>query len=117
MEGPIRPVPEMAMVFHFVRGSVYSSKEWPFWMRWGWCKASDVLELINSEYNLKWSKRDLLTRFALDRDEIEGSAYITQKPAMGVLMSGAKGPYTFQEYRHSLLVQLEKDKENFYVHR
>jgi|GEM_PF-6255888 len=114
-EGPIRLVPRIGTVFDVVGTTAYKSTSWPFWTRWGWCKIDDILKLINREYNRKWKKRDLLTRFAYEAKDLRGKGSNMKRPPFAVLMSGKHGQFTFTEYSPGLLPQLEKANEDFCV--
>jgi hypothetical protein len=85
------------------------------WSKWGWCKISDVLQLINRDYNLRWKKRDLLVRFALDRQAVDGNRYAETKPALAILTIGSKGGPVFTDYCSSMRSHLERSTFDFYV--
>jgi hypothetical protein len=38
------------------------------WFRWGLCQLDEVVELINKQFGLQWTRRELLQRFAIPRE-------------------------------------------------
>lgn len=39
------------------------------WFRWGLCRLDEVVELINKQFGVRWTKKGLLQRFAIPREE------------------------------------------------
>lgn len=39
------------------------------WFRWGLCRLDEVVELINKQFGVRWTKKGLLKRFAIPKEE------------------------------------------------
>jgi hypothetical protein len=113
-ERPTKLIPNLPSTFKVVGERCYGNSTWPFWTRWGWCKVSDVLELINREYKLRLKKRDLLTRFSYVQRDLQGKKAGATRPAFAVLRTGPSG-LRFTEYKPELLTVLERANEDFFV--
>jgi len=39
------------------------------WFRWSWCRLDEVIELVNKQFDVRWTRAGLLKRFAIPREQ------------------------------------------------
>lgn len=104
-------VPQKPALYHFVQNGSLGG-DWPYWMKWGWCRAEDILSALNYSYGLGWSMSDLLDRFAFFHYQVEETQN-GKKHRLMVVANGPHGPLTFQPYNFKLRKRFGNGEEFF----
>lgn len=87
----------------------------PRWMKWGWCRASEMLGAINKHYGLKWNIEELLDRFALNR-ELVPKVKIGNKFGLRVLIVSENGQsIQVRNFSEVILRHILFSKPDFFV--